>query len=71
MRATCPDCGQPLNAKPEATSGLGEDSRVWPMMACATCLDHGGRGYWGRRSDGATIPVRPLRHEVGSSGRRG
>jgi hypothetical protein len=62
MTANCPDCGQQLRAYPEATSGLDQEYRVWPMMACLSCLDRGARGYWGRRSDGQTIPVRPLRY---------
>ncbi len=63
MTTNCPDCGQSLKAKLEATCSLDQDCRVWPMMACVPCLDRDARGYWGRRSDGPTIPVRPLRYE--------
>jgi hypothetical protein len=61
MGANCPGCGRPLRSYPGATTGLDRDCRVWPMMACVACLDRGACGYWGRRSDGETIPVRPLR----------
>jgi hypothetical protein len=47
MTTNCPDCGQPLKPSFEATCGLDQDCRVWPMMACLTCLDRGARGYWG------------------------
>jgi hypothetical protein len=70
MTTNCPDCGQPLKPSFEATCGLDQDCRVWPMMACLSCLDRGARGYWGRRSDGATIPVRPLHYESRSPGPR-
>jgi ferredoxin len=61
MTANCPGCGRSMRVCPEAASGLDQDCRVWPMMACVACLDSGACGYWGHRSDGETIPVRPLR----------